>query len=47
MLPMPGDKIKVCRGVYLEQVTIPDEKDGLTLFSVPALQAVIKAPPRR
>ena len=41
----PGDKIKVCRGVYLEQVTIPAGKDGLTLFSVPALQAVIKAPP--
>lgn len=41
----PGDKIKVCRGVYLEQVTIPAGKDGLTLFSVPNLQAVIKAPP--
>jgi hypothetical protein len=40
---MPGDKIKVCRGVYIEQVTI--ETDGLTLYSVPDLQAVIKAPP--
>ena len=42
---MPGDKIKVCRGVYIEQVTIPAGKDGVTLFSVPDLQAVIKAPP--
>ena len=42
---MPGDKIKVCRGVYIEQVTVPAGKDGLTLFSVPDLQAVIKAPP--
>jgi hypothetical protein len=42
---VPGDKIKVCRGLYLEQVTIPPGKDGLTLFSVPDLQAVIKAPP--
>jgi parallel beta-helix repeat protein len=42
---VPGDKIKVCRGVYIEQVTIPVGKDGVTLFSVPDLQAVIKAPP--
>jgi hypothetical protein len=42
---VPGDKIKVCRGLYLEQVTIPSGKDGLTLYSVPDLQAVIKAPP--
>ena len=41
----PGDKIKVCRGTYLEQVTIPAGKDGLTLFSEGAFQAVIKAPP--
>ena len=41
----PGDKIKVCRGLYMEQVTIPNTKDGLTLYSVPDLQAVIKAPP--
>ena len=41
----PGDMIKVCRGTYIEQVTIPAGKDEITLFSVPALQAVIKAPP--
>jgi hypothetical protein len=41
----PGDKIKVCRGIYIEQVTIPSGKDGLTLFSEPAFQAVVKAPP--
>jgi hypothetical protein len=42
---LPGDKIKVCRGTYIEQVTIPAGKDGLTLFSEAAFQAVIKAPP--
>jgi nitrous oxidase accessory protein NosD len=42
---LPGDKIKVCRGTYLEQVTIPVGKDNLTLFSEGALQAIIKAPP--
>jgi len=41
----PGDKIKVCRGLYIEQVSIPSSKDGLTLYSVPDLQAVIQAPP--
>jgi hypothetical protein len=41
----PGDKIKVCRGTYIEQVTIPAGKDGLTLFSEGAFQAIIKAPP--
>jgi hypothetical protein len=41
----PGDKIKVCRGVYQEQVVIGPGKDGLTLFSEGFLQAVIKAPP--
>jgi hypothetical protein len=41
----PGDKIKVCRGTYVEQVRIPAGKDGITLFSEPALAAVIKAPP--
>jgi hypothetical protein len=41
----PGDRIKVCRGTYVEQVTIPAGKDNLTLFSEGALQAVIKAPP--
>lgn len=38
----PGDKIKVCPGTYIEQVTI--NKDGLALFAEGALQAVIKAP---
>jgi hypothetical protein len=37
--------IKVCAGTYIEQVTIPAGKDGLTLYSVPDLQAVIQAPP--
>ena len=41
----PGAKIKVCRGVYLEQVEIPSSKDNITLFSEGALQAIIKAPP--
>ncbi len=41
----PGDKIKVCRGTYIEQVTIPAGKDDLTLFSEGARQAIIKAPP--
>jgi hypothetical protein len=40
-----GAMIKVCAGTYIEQVTIPTGKDGLTLYSVPDLQAVIKAPP--
>jgi nitrous oxidase accessory protein NosD len=40
----PGDKIKVCRGSYMEQVTIGSGKDGLTLFSEAAFQAVIRAP---
>jgi parallel beta-helix repeat protein len=39
-----GAKIRVCRGTYTEQVTIPAGKDGLTLFSTPDLAAVIKAP---
>ena len=41
----PRDRIKVCRGTYPEQVTIPAGKDGITLFSAGFLQAVIKAPP--
>ena len=41
----PGDRIKVCRGVYPEQVVIPAGKDGITLFSQGYQQAVIKAPP--
>jgi hypothetical protein len=39
----PGAKIKVCRGTYIEQVVITTS--GLTLYSVPDLAAVIKAPP--
>ena len=41
----PGAKIKVCRGTYVEQVTIPPGKDDLTLFSEGAFQAIVKAPP--
>jgi Right handed beta helix region len=41
----PGAMIKVCAGTYIEQVTIPAGKDDLTLYSVPDLAAVIKAPP--
>lgn len=41
----PGAMIKVCAGTYVEQVQIPAGKDNLTLFSVPDLGAVIKAPP--
>jgi hypothetical protein len=41
----PGDRIKVCPGIYQEQVVIPAGKDGITLFSEGFLQAVIKAPP--
>ncbi len=40
-----GDKIKVCPGTYIEQVTIPAGKNDLTLFSEGARQAVIQAPP--
>lgn len=39
-----GDTIKVCPGTYIEQVTVPAGKDDLTLFSVGARQAIIKAP---
>lgn len=39
-----GSMIKVCAGTYVEQVAIPAGKDGLTLYSVPDLGAVIKAP---
>jgi hypothetical protein len=41
----PGAMIKVCPGTYVEQVTIPAGKDGITLFSEGDLQAIIKAPP--
>jgi hypothetical protein len=41
----PGDRIKVCPGLYQEQVTIDASKDDLVLFSQIPLKAVIKAPP--
>ena len=40
-----GDTIRVCRGTYPEQVTIPVGKDNLTLHSVSHWHAIIKAPP--
>jgi nitrous oxidase accessory protein NosD len=40
----PNDTIEVCRGTYVEQVTIPASKDDLELRGKPHLQAVIKAP---
>ena len=41
---LPGDTIRVCRGTYEEQVTIPVGKDNLTLHSVSHWHAIIKAP---
>jgi parallel beta-helix repeat protein len=40
----PGDRINVCPGTYVEQVTIPSGKDRIRLRSVERWQAVIKAP---
>jgi parallel beta-helix repeat protein len=40
----PGDRINVCAGTYMEQVTIPAGKDNLELRSVEHWQAVIRAP---
>ena len=40
----PGDLIRVCPGVYQEQVDIGPGHDGLTLFSQQPRQAIIKAP---
>ncbi|HEX8599495.1 MAG TPA: NosD domain-containing protein [Chloroflexia bacterium] len=40
----PGDIIKVCPGTYMEQVTIPAGKNGLTLRSERKEAAIIKAP---
>jgi hypothetical protein len=40
----PGDTIKVCPGTYNEQVRIGPGHDGLRLFSLVPLQAVIKMP---
>jgi hypothetical protein len=39
-----GDTIRVCRGTYEEQVTIPSGKDNLTLHSVSHWHAISKAP---
>jgi parallel beta-helix repeat protein len=39
-----GDTILVARGTYTEQVTIPDDKDDLTLRSQQSQRAVIEAP---
>jgi parallel beta-helix repeat protein len=41
----PGDRINVCPGTYMEEVTIPPGKDDLQLRSVHFWAAVIKAPP--
>ena len=40
----PGDRINVCPGTYVEQVTIPAGKDGIQLRSTERWQAFIKAP---
>jgi len=40
----PGDQILVAKGTYTEQVTVPADKDNLTIRSDSPLQAVIKAP---
>src|SRR5213592_3374680 len=40
-----GDRINVCPGTYIEQVTIPAGKDNIQLRSVGHWQAVIQAPP--
>jgi parallel beta-helix repeat protein len=40
----PGDRINVCPGTYTEEVTIPAGKDNISLRSVRAWQAAIKAP---
>lgn len=39
----PGDNIKVCAGVYNEEVDVT--KPGLKLYSTPKRAAIIKAPP--
>ena len=40
-----GARIKVCPGLYQEQVDIGPGHDGLTLYSQQPRQAIIKAPP--
>jgi hypothetical protein len=39
-----GDTIRVCAGIYDEQVTVPAGKDNLTLHSVSHWRAIISAP---
>jgi hypothetical protein len=39
-----GDRINVCPGTYIEQVTIPAGKDNIRLRSTRQWEAVIKAP---
>lgn len=39
-----GDTILVARGIYTEQVTIPEDKDGLTIRSQQPHKAVVQAP---
>src|SRR3954449_8123510 len=39
-----GDKINVCGGTYVEQVSVPAGKNGLTLQSIGHLAATIQAP---
>ncbi|MEA2712716.1 MAG: hypothetical protein QOK27_677, partial [Gemmatimonadales bacterium] len=41
----PGDRINVCPGTYIEQVTIPAPKNNIRLRSVKRWEAIIKAPP--
>lgn len=40
-----GATITVCAGTYVEQVTVPAGKNGLTIRAAQPLAAVIKAPP--
>lgn len=42
---LPGATIQVCPGNYVEQITVPTGKDGLTLTSQKLLAASITAPP--
>jgi parallel beta-helix repeat protein len=39
-----GDTILVAAGTYTEQVSIPDDKDGLTIRSRERFQAIVQAP---
>jgi parallel beta-helix repeat protein len=40
----PGDRINVCPGTYVEQVTVPAGTDNIQLRSTKRWEAVIKAP---